>query len=82
MSNYSSSVGRAIAVTPSDANNLVNSVRGLYLGVAGNVVAIMSDDAANTSVTFTGLAAGVFHPLKVKRVLATGTTATGIVAVW
>jgi hypothetical protein len=33
-------------------------------------------------VTFTGLAAGVIHPIAAKRVYATGTGATGIVGVY
>ncbi len=67
------------SVTPSDSTELTYTTRGLYVGVAGNVAVVMAD---GTSVTLTGLAAGVVHPLRVKQVRSTGTTATGIVGFW
>ena len=81
-------VGRAAAVTPSDTVNIpsVSSQDGsgnngcvLYVGGAGNVrvLTVGGDD-----VTFVGLAAGQFIPVQVKRVYATSTTATNIVALW
>lgn len=63
-------------VTPNDGADLAKVTEGLFIGAAGNVAVVMQD---GSSVTFTGLAAGVVHRLSVKRVLATGTTATGIV---
>lgn len=69
----------AVAVTPNDGADLAKMTEGLYIGAAGNVAVTMQD---GTSVTFTGLAAGVAHRLSVKRVLATGTTATGIVGLY
>lgn len=75
---------RALAVTPSDtvAIALPNPAflpRRLFVGGAGNVVAVMADGGV---VTFTGVPAGSFLPIKVTRVNATGTTATNIVALW
>lgn len=70
---------RAFAITPNDGADLAVFTRGLYIGVAGDVVVDMVDSGA--SITFTALAAGVIHPLRVKRVRATGTTATNIVGV-
>jgi len=70
----------AVAVTPSDTVNLVGgATKGLYIGGAGNVVAVMQD---GTVITFTALAVGVFHNISVKRVNATLTTATSIVALY
>lgn len=78
------SASRALAVTPSDSLDLiapvgVNGTKYLYLGVTGDVSAITS---GGDTVTFIGLAGGVFHPISVRRVRATGTTATGILAVY
>ncbi|MCF7702206.1 hypothetical protein GLR48_23630 [Loktanella sp. M215] len=70
-----SPVSHAFAVSPSDANDLVKVTRALHLGGAGNLRVIMAD---GTTVTFTAMAAG-WHPVRVRRVLATGTTATAIV---
>lgn len=69
----------AAAITPDNSTDLTTATRGLYVGGAGDVAAIM---AGGETVTFVGLAAGVVHPLSVARVKATGTTATGIVGVW
>lgn len=73
-----SSIEGAVAVTPDDATDLTYVTRALYLGVAGDVTVILLD---GTQVQFLNLAAGVFHPLRVKRVLDAGTDADlGIVA--
>jgi hypothetical protein len=72
------SIGSARAVTADDNNDLPGgATRALLIGgAAGNVAVIFADD--DTAVTLTGLAVGVWHPISVKRVLSTGTTAGGI----
>jgi hypothetical protein len=67
---------KAAALTPNDAADLATETRALYVGTGGNLSVILSGDTA--AVTFTNVAAG-YHPLRVKRLRATGTTATGIV---
>lgn len=69
----------AAAITPSDTTDLTTVTRGLYVGVSGNVKVDMAD---GTTVTFTGLASGIIHPISAVRVYATGTTATNILAVY
>lgn len=65
------------AITPSDTVDITGGIlRGFYVGVSGDVAVIMAD---GSTVTWPALAAGVPHPIQVKRILATGTTATGIV---
>lgn len=54
--------------------------RGLYVGALGDVKVQFCDDGDSATVTLTGLAAGVWHPMQVQKVIKTGTTATGIVA--
>ncbi len=67
-------------VIPSDSVDLPNGVtNGLYVGVAGNVNVITRK--GNTRLV-KNLTAGVFHPLRVRRVLITGTTAQDILAVY
>lgn len=51
-------------------------LRGLYVAVSGDVSVV--DMSGNTTV-IASLSAGAFHPLIVKRVNATGTTATGLI---
>lgn len=67
----------ASTVTPSDSTVLAPT-SGIYVGVAGVLVVTM---ASGNTVTFTGIPAG-FHRISVTKVLATGTTATGIVAMY
>ena len=65
------------AVSPSDSVDLTDNTRGLYVGVSGDVKVNLELGA---TITLVGLAAGVIHPIKVRRVWATGTDATSIVA--
>lgn len=69
----------AIAVVPSDVNNLARLTRGVYVGATGNLHVLMG---SGQEITFTDIAAGVIHPIEIIRVYATGTTATNIVALW
>lgn len=69
----------AATVTPNDASDLPKIASGIYVGATGDLVVTFLD---GNTVTLKGLASGVIHPLCVKRVLATGTTATGIIAMY
>lgn len=68
---------RAVAVTPNDDTDLANPSKALYVGGAGNVAATMQD---GSTVTFTGLLVGTVYRLRIKRIKATGTTATNLIA--
>jgi len=79
---------RAAAVTPSDTANIPNIAREdgtgnrgclLYVGTAGDVRVTTS---GGDTTTFVGIQGGQFLPLSVVRVLATGTTADNIIALW
>ena len=69
---------RLRAVTPNDTNELLFVTKALYIGVAGNLSLIAQEDSA--AVTLTAVAAGSIIPVRAKIVRATGTTASGIVA--
>jgi len=64
------------SVTPSDSADLQEVPISLYIGTTGSLRVTMMDDSV---VTYAAIAAGR-HGIRVKRVWATGTTATGIVA--
>ncbi len=65
------------AVTPSDTEDLAFTARALWVGEAGDLkVATANGDV----VSFVGIPAGTLLPVAVKRVYATLTTATSIVA--
>lgn len=69
---------KAVAVTTSDTADLAAVPRALYIGVDGDITVIMADDTASVLIKN---ASGLL-PIMVKRVLATGTTATSIVAIY
>lgn len=64
------------AVTPSDTEDLARVTRALNVGVAGTIrVTTIEDTTADIYVV-----AGAVFPVRAKRIWATGTTATNIVA--
>jgi hypothetical protein len=64
-------------IVPSDAVALPFASRAIYVGTAGNLrVQLISGD----TVTLTNVQTGAYYPLRVAQVLATGTTAAGLVA--
>jgi hypothetical protein len=70
----------AQAVVPNDGAELPNGyTKGIFIGGAGNVSAIMND---GSTVVFTGLVVGVVYYFSVKQINATATTATNIVALY
>lgn len=72
----------AIAVTPSDTTNLPNGpARAFWVGTAGNV-ALKCTRGSDDVVTFLNVPAGSVLPQGAARVMATNTTATGILAMY
>lgn len=65
------------AITPNDGADLPFLTRAIVAGVAGSLVVVRED---GTSVTFPMVAAGQQLNIVAARVKATGTTATGLVA--
>lgn len=71
-------VTRFLAVTPNDSTDLAFVSRAIMVGADGNVSLIGLHDTA--PVTVAALKAGTIYPFRCSRIRATGTTATGIVA--
>lgn len=67
------------AVTPNDLTDLTVLPRALYIGQGGAVAVSL---AGGQNIVFTGVQGGTILPVRARRVLATGTTATAIVALW
>jgi hypothetical protein len=68
----------AFAITPSDTTNMVSMCRGIYVGTAGNIAAIMSDGTG--PITFMNCLQGQVLPIIAMRVNNTNTTASNLVA--
>lgn len=64
-------------VTPSNSVPLTAPSRSIYVAGGGDLRVTMMSGAV---VTFAGVLGGAIYPLRVRQVMATGTTATGIVA--
>lgn len=62
-------------VTPNDGVDLGTLPRALMVTAGGDVAVVLQD---GSSLTLPGLAVGVIYPVRPARILATGTTATGI----
>lgn len=69
----------AVSISPSDSVDLDYVTRGIWVGGAGDLAVEMLSGA---TVTFAGVPAGTLLPIRVAKVLATGTTATDLVGVW
>jgi hypothetical protein len=65
------------AVSPSDSALLAETTRGLYVGSGGTIAALMLSGA---SVTFVAVPAGSVLPVRLTKIMATGTTASNILA--
>jgi hypothetical protein len=69
---------RLRAVTPSDSAPLPIASKALYVGGAGSIAIIAVNDTA--PVTLAGVPAGSVLRIRATQVMATNTTASGIVA--
>lgn len=81
MSHITSPSTHYTTVTPSDTVDIPGPemCRSLYVGGAGDVAAVRQDGVA---VVFSAVPAGSILPIRVRRVNATGTTATLIDALF
>lgn len=67
------------AVTPDDGADLPGGVaRAVYVGTAG-ALRVISPEGDDVTIQSAG---GQYHPLRVARVMAAGTDAAGIVALY
>ena len=66
-------------IVPSDATDLAHVTRALYVGSGGQVAAQL---ASGSTVTFAAVPSGTLLPLRVRRVMSTGTSAADLVGLW
>lgn len=66
----------ATAIVPSDSLPLAHTTRAIYVGQSGDLRVRMASDEV---VTFVAVPAGVVYPFRLMQVMATGTTAGGLV---
>ena len=69
------------AITPSDTTDLAVIPKALYVGSGGDIAMIgVGAPATATGVTWSGVPSASLLPVRPRRILATGTTASQIVA--
>lgn len=68
---------KGVAVTPDDDADLAFRTRAVWVGGAGDLAVRWPD---GTDTTFVAVPAGTLIPIRVDRILDTGTDATNIVA--
>jgi hypothetical protein len=68
-----------LQVTPDDVTDLPVLPRAIYVGSGGDLSVRM---AGGQSIAFQNIPAGSFLPIRAQRVNLTGTTATGLLAIW
>jgi hypothetical protein len=73
---YNDPIEGAFAVTPDDVTELAIYTRAIYVGGAGHLTVTTLND---TVVTFSNVPVG-WHPIRAKKVHASGTGATLIIA--
>jgi hypothetical protein len=72
---FSSSICGEFDIVLDDVVDLPNVTRAVVLASGGDVSVILR---IGDAITLPGLTAGVVYPVRVSRVLVTGTTATGL----
>ena len=73
-------------ITPSDTLNIdfagrAHATKGISFGTAG-IVRVLTQNDEDITIPDGALVAGIIHPIAIKRVYATTTTAEGIVGYW
>lgn len=71
---------QAALLTKSDGNVIDPPTKALYVGGAGDVAVLMVDD--DNPVTFVGVQAGTLLPIRIKKLMSTGTAATAVLALY
>lgn len=78
-SGLTSPASAAFSISPSNGNPLANVTRAIYVGGTGDLRVTMK---GGETVVLSQVQAGVIYPLRCTHVMATGTTATGIVGLY
>lgn len=83
VSSVSDPARKAVAVVPADGADLTDVPTSLYVGSAGDLTMIGVDaPPAATGVTWKNVPAGTLLPFRPRRILATGTSAANILALY
>lgn len=83
VSNVSDPARKSIAVAPSDTQDLADVPTSLYVGNGGDITMIGIDAPSGApGVLWKNVPAGMILPFRARRILAAGTTAANILALY
>lgn len=77
---HTSAPENAFPIAPNDSEDIDTITRAIYVGTGGNLAVQMAGGGG--AVTFRTLPAGALLPIRVTRVLATGTTASDLIGLY
>jgi len=66
-------------IVPDDGGDLAHVTRAIYVGTGGQIAAQL---ASGSTITLAAVPGGTLLPLRIRRVMATGTSAGDLVALW
>lgn len=69
----------AVSVVPADDQPFAQTARAVYVGTGGDLAVEMAD---GDRVVFVGVPSGTMLPVRITQVLATGTSAGDVLALW
>lgn len=70
-----------VLITPNNDADLTTNIRAIAFSTAGTLK-VTTFGGETVTIPSGVLSPGIFHPIRIKRVHATGTTVTNIVGVW
>lgn len=73
------SIRNIASITPNDTTDLANPTKAIYVSATSTLTV---DTIGGQTVTISSLAGGIWHPIQVKRVYVTGTSASGLLGSW
>ncbi|KQO51156.1 spike base protein, RCAP_Rcc01079 family [Sphingomonas sp. Leaf257] len=74
---------RAVAIVPNDGTDLADIPKAFYVGTGGTIAMIGAGAPAGaTGVTWKNVPSGAIVPFRPRRILATGTTAADMLALY
>jgi len=81
-SSVSDPAAHCYAVTPNDSIDIPTTAKAIYVGTTGDIKVELAGDNVGVATVFKTVPAGAFLPIRARRIWATGTTATNIVAMY
>lgn len=74
------SIRNIVSITTNDSVNLTNATKAIY--VPSTATLKVDTVGGQTGVTITGLAAGIWHPIQVTKIYATGSSISSLLGSW